>query len=126
MHRISAVEVNSADAAGLHQQFRLDPSQWRPNFNYDAASIRTVRAGGKVLLRKLPTATDAELVFEIGRYLDGHGKSMPVSMVGARAVLRERVAHGVRKRDLDRLLVEMCATRGLAVIFDDGDLTERR
>jgi len=77
-------------------------------------------------LRKLPTGTDAELVFEIGRYLDAHGNSMPVSMVGARAVLRERIAHGVRKRDLDRLLVEMCSTRGLAVIFDDADLRGRR
>ena len=54
-------------------------------------------------MRKLPTGTDAELVFEIGRYLDAHGKSTPVSMVGASAVLRGRLAQGIPTRELDRL-----------------------
>ena len=76
-------------------------------------------------MRDLPMSTDPDLVIEIGRYLDSHGTSMPVSMVGARSVLRERMGHGVSKRELDRLLVEMCSTRGLAVIFDDGDLRGR-
>jgi hypothetical protein len=76
-------------------------------------------------VRTLPLSTDADLVFEIGTYLDGHGKSMPVSIVGAKAVLRERLPGAVPKKELERLLVEMCATRGLAVIFDERELTGR-
>jgi hypothetical protein len=73
-------------------------------------------------LRELPTKTDAEVVFEIGRYLDQHGKSTPVSMFGARAVLRDRLPRAVPDNELQQLLVEMCATRGLSLLFDDSDL----
>jgi hypothetical protein len=74
-------------------------------------------------LRELPASTNAELVFEIGRYLDGHGKSTPVSMFGARAVLRGRLPRAITDDDeLLQLLVEMCATRGLSLLFDDSDL----
>ena len=76
-------------------------------------------------MRKLPFGTDADLVIEIGSYLDGHGKCMPVSIVGAKAVLRERLPRRVPKRELERLLVEMCSTRGLSVLFDESELTGR-
>jgi hypothetical protein len=59
----------------------------------------------------------------IGRYLDEHGKATPVSMFGAKAVLRKRMSRRLRDKDLQQLLVEMCSTRGLSLIFDDRDLS---
>jgi hypothetical protein len=38
-----------------------------------------------------PANVNADTIIEIGRYLDEHGKSMPVSVFGARAVLLERL-----------------------------------
>ena len=73
-------------------------------------------------MRELPASTNAEVVFEIGRYLDGHGKSTPVSMFGAKAVLRGRLPRAISDDELLQLLVEMCATRGLSLLFDDSDL----
>jgi hypothetical protein len=57
-----------------------------------------------------------------GHYLDEHGKGMPVSMFGARAVFQERLPQQVAEKELQQLLVEMCASRGLALLFDAPDL----
>ena len=43
----------------------------------------------------------------------------------AKAVLRERMSYSIPREELVRLLVEMCSTRGLAVIFDERELTPR-
>jgi len=69
-----------------------------------------------------PLAIQADTIIEIGRFLDEHGKSMPISMFGARAVLQERLPQQIAEKELQQLLVEMCASRGLALLFDDRDL----
>lgn len=76
-------------------------------------------------MRQLPRSTDPDLVIEIGSYLDSHGRSMPVSIVGAKAILKERLHHTPSKRVLERLLVEMCSTRGLSIIFDESETRHR-
>ena len=48
-------------------------------------------------------------------------RDLPVSMFGARAVLRKRIPRRVSDDELEELLVEMCSTRRLSIVFDEKD-----
>ena len=72
-------------------------------------------------MRALPPDIDVEAVIAIGRYLDGHGTSRPVSIHGALALLRRELSTQLSDASIEELLVEMCSSRKLAVLFDRRD-----
>jgi hypothetical protein len=72
-------------------------------------------------MRALPYDVDAEAVIALGRYLDDHGPSTPVSVLGTIAVVRERAATTLSDEEIEELLVEMCSSRRLFVVFDARD-----
>ena len=69
-------------------------------------------------MRRLPQDIDVEAVLAIGRYLDDHGEARPVSVHHALAALRQRIDTQLSDAALEELLVEMCASRKLAMLFD--------
>jgi hypothetical protein len=69
-------------------------------------------------MRALPQDIDVEAVMAIGHYLDDHGSGRPVSIHGALSSLRCRLETPLSDASLEELLVEMCASRKLAVLFD--------
>jgi len=71
-------------------------------------------------MRELPANVDADAVIEIGRYLDEHAKTTPVSLSDALRVVRRR-APTTRPGDtwLEELIVESAASRSLAVLLDN-------
>lgn len=76
---------------------------------------------GMLPMRALPPDIDVEAVITIGRYLDGHGTSRPVSIHGALALLRHELSTQLSDASIEELLVEMCSSRQLAVLFDRRD-----
>jgi hypothetical protein len=72
-------------------------------------------------MRALPQDIDVEAVIAIGRYLDDHGSGRPVSIHGALVSLRQALATQLSDASLEELLVEMCSSRKLAVLFDRRD-----
>lgn len=69
-------------------------------------------------MRALPQDIDVEAVMAIGRYLDDHGSARPVSVHLALGSLRQGTDTQLSDAALEELLVEMCASRKLAVLFD--------
>ena len=78
-------------------------------------------------MRALPQDIDVEAVIAIGRYLDDHGSGRPVSIHGALTALRSGLDTQLSDASLEELLVEMCASRKLSVLFDrrDGPPSEK-
>lgn len=74
-------------------------------------------------MRVLPPDIDADAVIAIGSYLDAHGSSTPVSIRVAMQEVRRRVQTAMSDQALEELLVEMCSTRRLSVLFDGGAAT---
>ncbi len=72
-------------------------------------------------MRALPQDIDVEAVIAIGRYLDDHGSGRPVSIQGALSSLRHRLSTQLSDASLEELLVEMCASRKLSILFDRRD-----
>lgn len=73
-------------------------------------------------MRDLPPDIDADAVIAIGSYLDTHGWSTPVAISTAIPAVRHRVDTNLSDQALQELIVEMCSSRRLAVLFDAGDL----
>ena len=69
-------------------------------------------------MRALPPDIDVDAVIAIGRYLDDHGSSRPVSVHGALSALRRDLNTQLSDASIEELLVEMCASRKLAVLLD--------
>ena len=71
-------------------------------------------------MRELPSNVDADAVIEVGRYLDDHAKTTPVSISDAIRVVRRR-APATCPGDgwLEELIVESAATRKLALLLDN-------
>ena len=69
-------------------------------------------------MRDLPRDIDADAVIAIGQYLDDHGANSPVSIREAIPTLRRSAATNLSDEALLQLVVEMCATRRLSVLFD--------
>ena len=69
-------------------------------------------------MRALPRDVDVEAVIAVGRYLDDQGSARPVSIHLALAALRGEIETQLSDAALEELLVEMCASRKLAVLFD--------
>lgn len=74
-------------------------------------------------MRALPQDIDVEAVIAISRYLDDHGSSRPVSVHGALSALRRNLSTRLSDASIEELLVEMCASRKLAVLLDRRDGT---
>jgi hypothetical protein len=58
---------------------------------------------------------------KVGEYLDLHGKDAPISMRLAKTTLRWRVPTETSDEDLRRLIVDMCSSRQLPILFDGRD-----
>jgi hypothetical protein len=71
-------------------------------------------------MRELPSNGDADVVIEVGRYLDHHAKNTAVSISDALRIVRRRAAT-TRPGDgwLEELIVESAAARHLAVLLDN-------
>ncbi|AZO62000.1 hypothetical protein EOA75_11280 [Mesorhizobium sp. M1A.F.Ca.IN.022.07.1.1] len=71
-------------------------------------------------MRELPPNVDADVVIEVGRYLDDHAKTTAVSISDAIRVVRRR-APATRASELwlEELIVESAGTRQLAVLLDN-------
>jgi hypothetical protein len=69
-------------------------------------------------MQVLPRTIDADAVIAIGRYLDEHAKSAPVSIKDELPALRP-LATALADQELLLLVVEMCGTRNLAVLFNE-------
>jgi len=76
-------------------------------------------------MRDLPHDIDADAVIAIGCYLDRHGWSTPVAISSAIPAVRLRVETDLSDQALQELIVEMCCSRRLAVLFDAGDLQSK-
>ncbi len=69
-------------------------------------------------MQVLPRNIDADAVIAIGRYLDEHAKSAPLSLKHELPVIRPLAAK-LAEDELRLLVVEMCGTRSLAVLLDE-------
>ncbi|MDG4887894.1 MULTISPECIES: hypothetical protein [unclassified Mesorhizobium] len=69
-------------------------------------------------MRELPPNVDADVVIEVGRYLDDHAKTTAVSISDAIRVVRRR-APRASELWLEELIVESAGTRQLAVLLDN-------
>ena len=76
-------------------------------------------------MRDLPRDIDADAVIAIGYYLDAHGWSTPVAISIAIPAVRRRVETALSDQSLQELIVEMCSSRRLAVLFDAGKLQSK-
>ncbi|PSJ61851.1 hypothetical protein [Kumtagia ephedrae] len=70
-------------------------------------------------MKDLPADIDADAVITIGRYLDDHGRSAPVSLGIAIPEVRALVSTRLSNKAIEELLVQMAATRGMAVLLDN-------
>jgi hypothetical protein len=71
-------------------------------------------------MRELPSNVDADAVIQVGRYLDEHAKTTPVSISEALRVVRRRI-NGSPIGDLwlEELIIESAANRQLAILLDN-------
>jgi hypothetical protein len=69
-------------------------------------------------VRELPRDIDADVVIEIDRLLDEQAKAAPVPVHKLAARIRQKVETGLSDLSIVELIVEMAATRGLAMLFD--------
>ena len=71
-------------------------------------------------MRELPFDIDTDAVIEVGRYLDDHAKTTPVSVSEALRVIRRRInGSPIGDGGLEELIVESAATRKLALLLDN-------
>jgi hypothetical protein len=71
-------------------------------------------------MRELPSDVDADAVIEVGRYLDDHAKTTPVSVSEALRVIRRRInGSPIGDGGLEELILESAATRHLAILLDN-------
>ena len=71
-------------------------------------------------MRELPPNVDADVVIEVGRYLDDHAKNTAVSVSDALRVIRRRVnGSPISDSGLEELNMESAATRHLAILLDN-------
>jgi hypothetical protein len=69
-------------------------------------------------MRELPHDIEADVVFEIGRLLDGHSKVSPVSITWLVDEIRQNVETTLSDDALELLAVEMVSTRHLPMKLD--------
>ena len=69
-------------------------------------------------MRALPRDIDADAVIAIGQYLDEQAPGAPLSIRDAIPALRRCAAASLSEEALLELIVEMCATRRISVLFD--------
>jgi hypothetical protein len=72
------------------------------------------------MMRELPWNIDADLVLAVGRLLDDHAKMTSVSVAAAIAQIRKALKTKVTNDEIEQLIIEMAASRGLAVLIDRG------
>lgn len=71
-------------------------------------------------MRILPSNVDADAVIEVGRYLDDHAKTIPVSVSEALRIVRRRIGgSSISESGLEELIVESAATRHLTIQLDN-------
>ncbi|MBS3650454.1 hypothetical protein KEU06_17710 [Pseudaminobacter sp. 19-2017] len=70
-------------------------------------------------MKELPKDIDPDLVMAVGRYLDDHGRSTPVSLGVAIPEIRTRYSTRLSNKALEELILQMAATRGLSVLLDN-------
>jgi hypothetical protein len=71
-------------------------------------------------MRELPSNVDADAVIEVGRYLDDHSKTTPVSVSEALRVIRRRInGSPISDGGLEELILESASTRHLAMLLDN-------
>ncbi|MER8384430.1 hypothetical protein NKJ46_00250 [Mesorhizobium sp. M0166] len=69
-------------------------------------------------MRDLPRNIDADVVIEISKLLDDRAKSVPVPVHKLAAMIRLSIETRLTDQSIEELIVEMAATRGLAMLFD--------
>ena len=69
-------------------------------------------------MRDVPHDVEADVVFEIGRLLDGHSKVSPVSIMWLIDEIRQNVETTLSEDALELLAVEMVSTRHLPMKLD--------
>lgn len=72
-------------------------------------------------MRELPNNVDADVVIEIGRYLDDHGRGTAVSMSLASSAIRRRVKTSMNRLELEQLIMESAAARQMAMLLDTAE-----
>jgi hypothetical protein len=77
-------------------------------------------------MRELPHDVEADVVFEIGRLLDGHSKVSPVSIMWLIDEIRQNVETTLSEDALELLAVEMVSTRHLPIKLDRPPNKRRR
>jgi hypothetical protein len=70
-------------------------------------------------LKELPKDIDPDLVMAVGRYLDDHGRSTPVSLGVSIPEIRTHYSTRLSNKALEELVLQMAATRGLSVLLDN-------
>ena len=71
-------------------------------------------------MRELPINIDADVVIQVGRYLDDHSKVTAVSVSEALRVIRPRInGWPISDSGLEELILESATSRHLAVLLDD-------
>ncbi|PZV35862.1 hypothetical protein [Mesorhizobium kowhaii] len=69
-------------------------------------------------MRELPRNIDADVVLAIGRMLDDHAKLASVSLADSVLQIRKEHTTALTDLDIEELVIEMAASRGLAVLLD--------
>jgi hypothetical protein len=69
-------------------------------------------------MRDLPRDIDADVVIEIDKLLDEAAQSVPVPVRKLAATIRRKLETSLSDPSIEELIVEMAATRGLAMLFD--------
>lgn len=69
-------------------------------------------------MHTLPLDIDADVVLTIGRVLDDHSRMASVSIAETLKTVRSEIETKLGDGDLEELVVEMSASRGLPVLFD--------
>ena len=71
-------------------------------------------------MRELPSNIDADVVIEVGRYLDDHAKNTAVSVSEALRVIRRRLnGSPISDSGLEELIMESAASRHLGILLDN-------
>jgi len=69
-------------------------------------------------MRPLPRNVDADAVLAIGAYLDDQAHSVPISIRGSIDEVRKRTGTSLSDHQLEELVIESAAARGLALLLD--------
>ncbi|WP_136617765.1 MULTISPECIES: hypothetical protein [Mesorhizobium] len=69
-------------------------------------------------MRELPIDIDADVVLALGQALDDHAKMASVSIADLVKQIRTDFVTPLSDDDIEELVIEMAASRGLAVLLD--------